>query len=141
MIGGATPFGKGVGVTPRSYVRSPLPVLLAAWSTWLSAMVLAGVGVGSIVAGHGRFSIGVGTMLIGYALIVALLGRWLLRRVSWADGPLVASGILHLIVVISLVGSGAPVWILSLAVLAGVSVVGALLPASRRWLAGDPGSR
>ncbi|MEE8868575.1 MAG: hypothetical protein SOH99_04220 [Acidipropionibacterium acidipropionici] len=128
-------------MTRRSDLRSPLPVLLAAWSTWLSALALAGVGVGSIVVGHGRFSIGVGAMLIGYALFVALIGRWLVRRASWADGPLVASGILHLVVVVSLVRSGAPAWFLVLAALAGVAVVSALLPVSRRWLAGAPQTR
>ncbi|WP_245935240.1 hypothetical protein [Acidipropionibacterium virtanenii] len=124
-------------MTRRSFPRSPLPVLLAAWSTWLSALALAGVGVGSVVAGHGRFSIGVGAMLIGYAMIVALIAWWVVRRVAWADGPLVASGTLHLVVVISLMASGAPRWVLVLAVLAGVAVVTALLPVSRRWLAGE----
>ncbi len=113
----------------------PVWVLVASLGTWLSALVIAGVGVASIVIGGGLFAAGVGAMLLIYAVLLGLVGWAAHHGTSWADGLLVASSLLHLIVVISLLSSGSPPWFLIFALRAAVVLVAAFMPATRRWTA------
>lgn len=120
-------------MTLQTNLHRPTWVLVAGFATWLSALAVGVVGVVSIAVGHGAFAVGVGAMLLIYATLVAVVGWLVVRGVSWAEGLLVASGILHLVVVISLVSSGGPAWILVFAGVAVLAVVAAMLPASRNW--------
>lgn len=139
MIGGAPSFGKGIEVTRQTNLHRPIWILVAALATWLSALAVAAVAVVSMAVGRGTFALGVGAMLLVYAALVAVIGWLLVRRVSWADGLLVASGVLHLVVVISLVSSGGPAWILAFAAVAVLAVVAAMLPVSRAWISARQG--
>lgn len=122
-------------MTRETNLYRPAWVLVAGLATWLSALAVGAVGVASIAVGHGAFAAGVGAMLLIYAVLVAVVGWLVVRGVSWADGLLVASGILHLVIVISLVSSGGPAWILVFAAVAVLAVVAAMMPASRNWSA------
>lgn len=120
------------GRTPDRSV--PASVVVAVAGTWISAVILVVVGVGVIATGHSVFGTGVGAMLVCYALLVGLVGWAALRARGMAEGMLVASGLLHTVVLVSLQRAGGPEWFWALAVIPVAVVVAALLPASRAWL-------
>lgn len=101
--------------------------LLAALGSWLSALVIAGVAVAVMIIGHALFSAGVGVMLLVYAGILGLIGWAAARGVGWADGLLIASSLVHIAVVVTLVRSGAPAWFLVFLVLGAVVLLAAVM--------------
>jgi len=100
---------------------------LASSATWLSALVIAGVAVGSVAGGHGRFALGVAAMLVVYAVLLGLIGWAAHRARSWADGLLIGSALLHIAVLVSLLGSGAPRWFWSILLIPGAVLVAAVM--------------
>lgn len=108
-------------------------MVVACWSVWVQAGVIAAVAVASALRDHGRFSTGISVMLGVYALLVVGVGVAAMARRRLGQGLLVGSGLLHVLVVVSLVRDGAPWWVAGLAVLAALSVIGPLRPTSRRW--------
>ncbi|AOH45036.1 hypothetical protein E5345_03875 [Propionibacterium sp. NM47_B9-13] len=113
----------------------PAAVLVAAGGTWISSMALVVVAARVIASGRDAFGAGVGAMLLIYAGLVALVGWLAIKGRSSAQGLLVASGLLHLVVLVSMQRSGGPVWFWALAVLPA-TVVASLVPQSRIWLRG-----
>ena len=118
-----------------SHGRVPAAVLVAAGGTWISSMALVVVAARVIASGRDAFGAGVGAMLLIYAGLVALVGWLAIKGRSSAQGLLVASGLLHLVVLVSMQRSGGPVWFWALAVLPA-TVVASLVPQSRIWLRG-----
>ncbi|MCP2378139.1 hypothetical protein [Cutibacterium modestum] len=114
----------------------PAAVLVAAGGTWISSMALVVVAARVIASGRDAFGAGVGAMLLIYAGLVALVGWLAIKGRSSAQGLLVASGLLHLVVLVSMQRSGGPVWFWALAVLPATVVVASLVPQSRNWLRG-----
>jgi hypothetical protein len=102
-------------------------VRIASLGTWLSALVIAAVAVASMIGGHGVFALGVGVMLLIYAALLGLVGWAAHRGVSWSDGLLIASSVLHIAVVVSLLRSGAPIWFLALLLIAAAVLVSAVV--------------
>ncbi|EFS75363.1 hypothetical protein HMPREF9622_00229 [Cutibacterium modestum HL037PA3] len=98
-------------------------------------MALVVVAARVIASGRDAFGAGVGAMLLIYAGLVALVGWLAIKGRSSAQGLLVASGLLHLVVLVSMQRSGGPVWFWALAVLPA-TVVASLVPQSRIWLRG-----
>ena len=113
----------------------PAAVLVAAGGTWISSMALVVVAARVIASGRDAFGAGVGAMLLIYAGLVALVGWLAIKGRSSAQGLLVASRLLHLVVLVSMQRSGGPVWFWALAVLPA-TVVASLVPQSRIWLRG-----
>lgn len=100
---------------------------VASLGTWLSALVIVAVAVASIVAGHGVFALGVGIMLLIYAALLGLVGWAAHRGAPWSDGLLIASSLLHIAVVVTMLRSGAPVWFLALLLVAVAVLVAAVM--------------
>jgi len=104
----------------------PLPLAVAAVLTGVFALVVVGLAIGSAVQSHGRFSIGVGVMLLLYGALLAwiAIAAWRLR--FYIRGALVGSALLNLAVALSSWSSNIPVWsavaVLS-AVIAGCGVL------------------
>lgn len=73
-------------------------------------------------------------MLIIYAALVVLVGWMAVKGRPSAQGLMVASGLLHVVVLVSLQRSGGPVWFWILAVIPAAAVMASLLPRSRAWL-------
>lgn len=116
---------------------APPALLVAVGGAALAALTVFAFGIGSLFAGHGAFSVGIGGVLILYSLLLAL-GAWLgWRRHPLARGLIVAPALLNLATAVSLlsstdlaqrVGAGA-----ALAVV-GATVVAAVLPGTGRAL-------
>ncbi|WCC80940.1 hypothetical protein O6R08_05715 [Cutibacterium equinum] len=124
---------------PRSSARHggiPTSVVVAVVATWISAVTLAVVAVAVMVSGRNVFGAGVGAMLVIYAVLVALVGWLAIKGRSSAQGLMVASGLLHVIVLVSLQRSGGPAWFWAMVVIPATVVVASLLPRSRAWLRG-----
>lgn len=117
--------------------RRPASLLIATGGAALAAAVVFAFGIGSLASGHASFSVGIGVVLILYALVLAA-GAWLgWRRNPLARGLIVAPALLNLATTISLLGStdlpqriGAAT---ALAVI-GCTIVAAVLPSTRRAL-------
>ena len=112
----------------------PLPLRAAVVLVGAAGLALALLGLGTIIQWHGRFSLGVGAMLVLYGLGVlgiAWLGR---RRHPLAFGAMTAASVLHALVVVSTArGSGAWwLWLLLVPVLA--TLVCLMAPSTRRAL-------
>lgn len=124
-------------VVPDESVARPLSLTLASVLCALSGLGFMAVGVGSLMARHGRLSIGVGAILICYGALVLAIGAAGWHRMSIASGGLVASSILHILVL----GSSARgdfAWLVWLLVLVPVTiVVCTLMPATRRAFEAD----
>ncbi|MDO4412049.1 hypothetical protein [Cutibacterium sp.] len=112
----------------------PASIVVGAVATWGSTVALLSVAIAVMVSGHSIFSAGVAAMLVIYAILVALVGWLAIKGRSSAQGLMVASGLLHVIVLVSLQRSGGPAWFWVLAVIPAAAVVAALLPQSRAWL-------
>ncbi len=90
-----------------------MTLAIAAVMTWAFAATIVVIGIGSIVQWHGRFSAGVGIMLLAYGAILAWIGwaAWTCR--FYVRGALVASSLLHLLLALSSLGAGnVLVWLL-----------------------------
>ena len=95
----------------------PVSVLVAVVATWICAIALLVVAIAVMVSGRDVFSAGVGAMLIIYAALVVLVGWMAVKGRPPAQGLMVASGLLHVVVLVSLQRSGGPVWFWILAVI------------------------
>lgn len=117
----------------RQPASRPVPLTIAAALTGLFALVVIGLAIGSAIQQHGRFSIGVGVMLLLYGALLAwiAIATWRLR--FYIRGALVASALLNLAVSLSSLSSNIALWsvvgVLS-AVIAGCGV----LPSTTRAL-------
>lgn len=106
----------------------------AALLTALSGVAFVAVGAVAFAQGHGRFSWGVGSVLVVYGLLVMLLAILLWRRVALAQGLVIASSLLHIGVLWS-VASGEWAWLVrGLILIPLAAVVACLLPATREVL-------
>lgn len=103
--------------------RVPAAVLVAVAGTWISTVVLLIVAIRVMVSGRDIFGAGVGAMLIIYASLVALVGWLAIKGRSSAQGLLVASGMLHLVVLVSTQRSGGPAWFWGLAIIPATVIV------------------
>lgn len=123
---------------PRLFEPPSLGV--AVLGATISGLGIVGVGAASIADARAGFSIGIGAVLIGYGLLV-LAGAWLgLRRNPWARGLIVAPALLHIATAVSLLSSDDTPQVAGAAValvLLVVTVVAAILPATRHALMGD----
>lgn len=82
-------------------LRRPLlavPVILTA----LTGVAVIGIGIASFIANTRTFGQGVAGVLIGYGLLLLGIAWGVTRRWSWALGLVVASSLLHLMVMGSL---------------------------------------
>ena len=111
----------------------PVSVLVAVVATWICAIALLVVAIAVMVSGRDVFSAGVGAMLIIYAALVVLVGWMAVKGRPPAQGLMVASGLLHVVVLVSLQRSGGPVWFWILAVIPAAAVIASLSPRSRAW--------
>jgi hypothetical protein len=107
--------------TPR-----PVPLTVAAALTGLFALVVVGVAIGAAVQAHGRFSIGVGIMLLLYGALLSWIAVTTWRQRFYIRGALVGSALLNLAVAVSSLSSNIALWsivaVLS-AVIAGCGVL------------------
>lgn len=97
-------------------------------------LLSAGFAIASVVQGHGTFSgaIGVALGILGVGMIVAAWGLW--RGSVLARGPVIATGILAVIVAVSMAAAAPLAWVV--AAVAAVTVVAVALPstsAGLRW--------
>ena len=114
----------------------PTTVLVATAGTWISSVALLVVAIRVIVSGRNMFGAGVGAMLIIYAGLVALVGWLAVKGRPSAQGLLVASGLLHLVVLVSMQRSDGPAWFWGVAIIPATVVIASLVPRSRAWLRG-----
>ncbi|MBB1483473.1 hypothetical protein H5392_06315 [Tessaracoccus sp. MC1865] len=85
-------------------LRRPLlaiPVILTA----LTGLAILGVAVGTLVANSRMFGIGVAAMLSVYGIALIAFAWLVVRGQRWALGLIVASSLLHAMVVYSLLGT------------------------------------
>lgn len=95
----------------------------------LTGVTVLATGALSLAQAHGRFSTGVGSMLLMYGLVVLLLGVAALRGVPAVRGAVVAAGLLHVIVVASMAANGAPsLWWLELPLVLTLGAALVLIP-------------
>lgn len=64
------------------------------------------IGVGAALVNPGTFGLGVGGMLVGYGTILCLVALFVARGHRWALGLVVASSLLHLLVLGSFISAG-----------------------------------
>lgn len=118
--------------TSRGSDQRPRSVVVASIGAVVAALLLIALGVGSTTAGHGGFSGAVGIFLGLYGLLIAVAGWGLWRGSLLARGPVLATGVINLIVAISMAGAAPEAW--AIAAVAGVTVVASALPATSGWL-------
>lgn len=120
-----------------SPLNRPPALILAVAGTALFAAAFVVVGIGSMLQQHGRFSIGVGAMLVIYGLFVgfAALAGW--RAWPLARGGMVSLALLHLMSSVSIARGSGTAWMWLSAALALATVVAAVMPSTRAWLDAD----
>ncbi len=110
----------------RQPVPRPVPLTVASILTGVFALVVVGLGIGSSVQSHGRFSIGVGIMLLLYGALLGWIAFTTWRQRFYIRGALVGSALLNLAVAVSSLPSNVALWsvvaVLS-AVIAGCGVL------------------
>ena len=110
----------------RQPAPRPVPLTVAAVLTGVFAVVVIGLGIGSSVQSHGRFSIGVGIMLLLYGALLGWIAFTTWRQRFYIRGALVGSALLNLAVAVSSLSSNVALWsvvaVLS-AVIAGCGVL------------------
>ncbi len=117
----------------RHPVSRPIPLTVAAILTGVFALVVVGLAVGSAVQAHGRFSIGVGVMLLLYGALLGWIAATTWRQRFYIRGALVGSALLNLAVAVSSLPSNVPLWSV-VAVLSAVIAVCGVLPSTTRAL-------
>jgi len=80
---------------PVSTAR-PHSLIVAAALTGVAAALMAVMGVLSVLARFAALSVGIGAVLVAWALVLAWAAWGLFRGKRWARGPVVAGGLLHL---------------------------------------------
>lgn len=124
----------------RAPVTRPVPLSVAAGLTGLFALVMIALGVASALQFHGRFSAGVGIMLVMYGALLGWIAYAAWRQKFYVRGALVASALLNLGVAVSSLSSNVPLWSL-ITVLSAVIVVCAVLPSTTQALRRSRGDR
>ncbi len=113
----------------RQPVRRPVPLTVAAVLTGVFALVVTGLAIGSAVQSHGRFSIGVGVMLLLYGALLGWIAWTTWRQRFYIRGALVGSALLNLAVAVSSLSSNVALWSV-VAVLSAVIAVCGVLPST-----------
>lgn len=119
----------------RQPVSRPVPLAVAAVLTGVFALVVVGLAIGSAVQPHGRFSIGVGVMLLLYGVLLGWIAYTTWRQRFYIRGALVGSALLNLAVALSSLSSNVPLWsvvALLSAVIAGCGVLPSTTAAMKR---------
>lgn len=124
----------------RLPIARPVPLTVAAGLTGLFALVTIVLGVGSVLQFHGRFSAGVGTMLLMYGALLGWIAYAAWRQRFYIRGALLASALLNLGVAVSSLSSNVPLW--SVITLVSATIVGcAVLPSTTHALRRSRGDR
>lgn len=111
-----------------------MPLLVAVVLVGLVGAAITLVGVASILQFHGRFSLGVGAMLVLYGLMV-LAAAWLGRgRHPLAFGAMTTVSLLHATVIASTANGSDAWWLWPFLVPVIVTLVCLMLPSSREAL-------
>lgn len=106
--------------------------MVAATGSALVGLLLIGLAVASLAAGHGGFSGGVGVALIVYGLGMIASGWALWRLNILGRGPVVATAMVNLVAGYTFT-STAP-WVWALVVVSAITVVAVALPSTSRAL-------
>ena len=114
--------------------RRPWSLTVAALLVWLIALAVAGVGISSAVQLHGRFSAGVGVMLMAYAALLAWVGFAAWRCRFYSRGMLVGTGLLPLLLAGSSLQAGNVLVWLAVGAVSAVTVACAFAPATAKAL-------
>jgi hypothetical protein len=110
----------------------PSGLIIAAAGSLLVGLLLIGLAVASLAAGHGGFSGGVGIALVVYGAAM-MAGAWALWMGSiFGRGPVVAMAVLNLFAGYTFTGS-AP-WVWGLVAASAITLVAAALPSTSRAL-------
>jgi hypothetical protein len=124
----------------RLPIARPVPLTVAAGLTGLFALVTIVLGVGSVLQFHGRFSAGVGIMLLMYGALLGWIAYAAWRQRFYIRGALLASALLNLGVAVSSLSSNVPLW--SVITLVSATIVGcAVLPSTTQALRRSRGDR
>jgi len=119
----------------RQPVSRPVPLTIAAGLTGVFTLVAIGLAIGSAIQPHGRFSIGVGVMLLLYGALLGWIATATWRLRFYIRGALVASALLNLAVSLSSLSSNIALWsvvgVLS-AIIAGCGVLPSTTQALKR---------
>lgn len=99
--------------------------MLASGGTALAALVFLAAGIGSLAVRNGVFSAGIGAMLLVYGLIVLGVAWAAWRGQGWANGAMVASSLLHLLVGASTARGSHQPWMWAFAAVALVTLLAA----------------
>ena len=111
-----------------------MPLTIAVWLVALAGLLLIGVGVASILQFEGRFSLGVGVMLVIYGLGV-LGAAWLGRHQHiLAFGAMTSVTVLHGLVIASTANGSHAWWLWPFLVPVAVTFVCLMWPSTRRAL-------
>ncbi len=113
----------------RHPATRPVPLSVAAVLTGVFALVVVALGIGSSVQSHGRFSIGVGIMLLLYGALLGWIAWTTWRQRFYIRGALVGSALLDLAVAVSSLSSNVALWSI-VAALNAVIVVCGVLPST-----------
>lgn len=124
----------------RAPAPRPVPLSVAAGLTGLFSLVTIVLGIGSILQFHGRFSAGVGIMLLMYGALLGWIAYAAWRRKFYVRGALLASALLNLGVAVSSLSSNVPLWSV-ITVLSAVIVGCAVLPSTTQALRRSRGDR
>lgn len=124
----------------RLPVVRPVPLTVAASLTGLFALVTVALGIGSALQFHGRFSAGVGIMLLLYGALLGWIAWSAWRQRFYIRGALVASALLNLGVAVSSLSSNVPLWGV-VTVLSAVIVGCAVMPSTTQALRRARGDR
>ncbi|MHA6511667.1 hypothetical protein [Tessaracoccus sp. Z1128] len=82
----------------QAVLRRPL-LAICVVLTALTGLAGIGLGAATLVANSRLFGVGVAAVLVAYGAGLVLIAWLVVRRVSWALGLVVASSLLHLMVV------------------------------------------
>ena len=123
------------GVSPTSSsAPAERPLQLAVLLVGLAGAGLTAVGLGAMLQFHGRFSLGVGLMLVLYGLGV-MAAAWLgYKRHLLAFGAMVSVTLLHIAVVASTARGSRATWLWWFEIPLVVTLVCLLVPSSLRAL-------
>ncbi len=124
----------------RAPVARPVPLSVAAGLTGLFSLVTIVLGIGSALQFHGRFSAGVGIMLLLYGAMLGWIAYAAWRQKFYIRGALLASALLNLGVAVSSLASNVPLWSV-ITLISATIVVCAILPSTSQALRRSRGDR
>ena len=121
---------------PEPATGRPTSLVVAIVGTALFALAIIGIGLATALQRHGRFSAGVGAMLLIYGVFVAAVAWAGWRALPLARGGIVTGAIIHAMVAWTTARTGQP-WAWPVFVLALVILVCAVTPAATRYFHAD----